>query len=511
MLLISLREFLENVRTKGFWIGILMMPVVLVLVAVVPLIIESTRSAKSYAVIDESNWLGSEVQAEISRRDFRYLFTDLRKGREEALLPELAKVLPEIRVLGETGIDEAVASILTGSAPPEALGNRWVAHLSDHRVLIRDWWQKLTPGARADLSARISSNRFVLMEHSGDIETLNQQINSGSLFAYFILGADPVNESAGGRYVSNNLTDLDLQNWYGRIVNRIVRDRRLLEKNIDEETAAWINQQTEFEGIKLDEDGLEAQVDNTDIARQWAPVGFVYFLWISILINTQMLLTNTIEEKSNKLIEVLLSSVSPVMLMGGKILGIAATGLTIILSWIVMALVFFLGVPALLGVELPLDLSSVLAEPWLLLSFLVYFLLGYLFYAALLVGLGSLCNNLKEAQNLILPVQMIQILPILMMIPIGRDPNSTLAQVMSYIPPLTPFVMMNRAAGPPAVSEYITTTLLMVVSIVAAFWLAAKVFRIGILMTGKPPGLREIYRLLRAPVSTRGTASGRAS
>jgi len=91
-----------------------------------------------------------------------------------------------------------------------------------------------------------------------------------------------------------------------------------------------------FESVTLDSDGDEEEVNVTDIARQWAPVAFVYFLWVSILINTQMLITNTIEEKSNKLIEVLLPSISPIVIMGGKIIGIAATGLTIVFSWMLM-------------------------------------------------------------------------------------------------------------------------------------------------------------------------------
>ncbi|MGK0339073.1 MAG: ABC-2 type transport system permease protein, partial [Candidatus Azotimanducaceae bacterium] len=144
---------------------------------------------------------------------------------------------------------------------------------------------------------------------------------------------------------------------------------------------------------------------------------------------------------------------------------------------------------------------------WFLGSFFVYFLLGYLLYAAILVGLGSVCNNLKEAQNLMLPVQLVQMLPILLMVPIGRDPNGTLAQVLSYIPPLTPFVMMNRAAGPPSGMEYVTTTLLLIASIVAALWFAAKIFRIGILLTGKPPGFLQILRWLRTPVTDRAVMS----
>ena len=82
-------------------------------------------------------------------------------------------------------------------------------------------------------------------------------------------------------------------------------------------------------------------------------------------------------------------------------------------------------------------------------SFIVYFVLGYLFYAALLCGIGSLANNLKEAQTLMMPIQLLLIVPLVVMMPIGRDPNGLLAQVLSWLPPFTPFVMMNRAAFPP--------------------------------------------------------------
>jgi ABC-type Na+ efflux pump permease subunit len=118
----------------------------------------------------------------------------------------------------------------------------------------------------------------------------------------------------------------------------------------------------------------------------------------------------------------------------------------------------------------------------------------------MLVGIGAVCNTLKEAQNLMGPITILLILPLLAMVPIGKDPNGTLAKVLSFIPPFTPFVMMNRAAGPPALWEYVATTALLLVSIVVALWAAAKVFRIGVLLTGKPPKLGEILRWIRAPV-----------
>jgi ABC-2 type transport system permease protein len=255
-----------------------------------------------------------------------------------------------------------------------------------------------------------------------------------------------------------------------------------------------------FEARKVSGAGEEEAVEAQDRLRQWAPVVFVYLLWISVFTVAQMLLTNTVEEKSNRIIEVLLSSISPVELMAGKIAGIALTGLTIVGSWMA---VFFLGtkyIPKLLDASGMPDLSALAGDPVYIGSFLVYFLLGYLLFAAFLVGIGAVCTTLKEAQNLMGPVTLLLIVPLMSMIPIGRDPNGMLAKVMSFIPPFTPFVMMNRAAGPPTPLEYVLTATLLVLSIGAALWAAAKVFRIGILLTGKPPKLKEILRWIRAPV-----------
>jgi ABC-type Na+ efflux pump permease subunit len=100
------------------------------------------------------------------------------------------------------------------------------------------------------------------------------------------------------------------------------------------------------------------------------------------------------------------------------------------------------------------------------------------------------------------PITILLIVPLFAMMPITRDPNGSLAKVLSFIPPFTPFVMMNRAAGPPELWEYAVTTVLLVVSIAVALWAAAKVFRIGVLLTGKPPKPSEIIRWIRAPVGT---------
>lgn len=514
--LVAKREFLENVRTKGFWIGILMMPVMLVLVILLPILAESAREAKTYVVVDQSGQILETVKREIEISD---LVLVLKNQGIPDILDQAPGVIKTIkRFSGELSSEEIRAlavSILDGE---QTDSSNYPAELQRqlklHSPEITHWWHKLTPETRAMLAPGVSTDQFTMVPYNNQsIDDLNEGIRDDTLFAYFIIGSDPIENSDGFKYVSNNLTDRDLLNWFSSFVNRKIQTDRLKLKSIDPEISAWINRPARFEGIQISGDGHEEEVQATDIFRQWAPVAFVYLLWIAIMINTQMLLTNTIEEKSNKLIEVLLSSISPVTLMAGKIMGIAATGLALIGCWLLIVLVTVAALPGTStedtagasgittpsGIQLPFDLSSIIQDPFFLGSFLVYFVLGYLFYAALLVGLGSICNNLKEAQNLTLPVQMFQIVPLLIMIPIGRDPNGAMAQALSYFPPFTPFVMMNRAAAPPTNFEYVTTTVLMIISIVAALWFAAKIFRVGILLTGKPPKFKEVIRWLRAP------------
>lgn len=501
-LLVARRELLENARTKGFWIGILMMPIMLVLLGIVPLLVESTREAKQYAVIDKSGWLLAEVRKQIEVSDFTVLLS--RANPRMSGLPDVFNTLANaLEDADGDQLEAAAKRVLYPSESTEvALPNAASELIASHGNEMAGYWRTLSPTEKAELSPEISTNRFVMAQpEDNGLTYLNRLIQEQKLFAYFIIGSDPVESGEGLKYVSNNLTDRGLLNWFTGFVNTRVREERLKQVDMDRETAAWITEPVSFEDIQISSEGQEQQVGTQDIVRQWAPVVFVYLLWISILLNTQMLLTNMIEEKSNKVIEVLLSSISAVQLMAGKILGIALTGLTIIGAWTLMAMLFFILIPSMIGLEIPLDLTSVVSDPIYIGSFLVYFVLGYLLYAAILVGLGSVCSNLKDAQNLMLPVQLVQIIPILVMIPIGRDPNGTLAQIMSYIPPLTPFVMMNRAAAPPTTFEYVVTTALLVASIAVVLWLAARIFRIGILFTGKPPGFVGILRWFRRPAT----------
>ena len=488
-LLIAQREYLENVKTRGFWLSILLMPIIVALMSTVPILLSDSTSEVRYTVIDSSAWVLKAVQKNTLKRDIQGVL------ESEILPPTGRKLLQQVRQQfhdSDQFVNDAVELIY-------AL-NREHASIANTPTLLEqfvDWWQT-NPHLVLEILPEASFGRFTYVELADtSTDHLNNLVNTDQLLGYFLIPDDPVSSSEGAVYVSKNLTNRDLQFWFSRAVSSVVQRQRIREESISPEIANWIQETISFETRIISDAGDLESTDVSDTLTQWVPVAFVYLLWISIFAITQMLLTNTVEEKSNKLVEVLLSSVSARTLMTGKILGIAATGLTVVGCWLVAGLLLILALPIFLGAPLPLDLVSLVSKPLYLGSFILYFVLGYLFYAALLCGVGSLCNTLKEAQNLIMPVQLILFIPLMVMIPIGKDPNGTLAVVMSWIPPFTPFAMMNRAAFPPGPLTYLFTTLLMLVSIYGALNLAGRVFERGILLTGKAPKLTQILRFLR--------------
>lgn len=520
--LVARREVLENVRTKTFWIGILSFPVILTLSILVPSWLERKTDVRRFGVEDRSGWVLDEVQRTWSLPDFERLAAALKKepgapdlppGRLPACLGEdaaLGRFLREadpkvVSLFAELApLASSAAGSLEGLPLPAEIRERAAAVLAELEEL-RSWWGSLPDDAKEELRTTSEGQRYVLAKVAPEAELIDL-LEKDRIFAYFVINEDPVAGEEGARYVSKNLTDMKLRGWFQRHVARVVRMRRIQKLGLDPRKAEWLARPFTFKPATPTAEGTLEEVKRSDVVLKWAPVAFVYLLWISVFMMAQMLLTNTIEEKSNRIIEVLLSSVTPTELMSGKILGIALSGLLVMLSWIVF---FILGIevlplifPKAGPVVQEFGLGRILQEPAYLLSFVAYFLAGYLLFSSLLAGIGSVCNSLKEAQNLQQPVIILLLVPLFAMVPVASDPNGTLARVLSFIPPFTPFVMMNRAGGPPEPWEYAATGLLLLVSIRLTFAAAAKVFRIGVLMTGKPPRVREILRWLRTPEGT---------
>ncbi len=468
-----------------------MMPLVIGLVAAASVFLGGTGSAAHFAVLDHSGWVERAVAERVIRQDVAILVAALSQ------VPANNRPRPvvELGPLDDPRERAALVEDTTNLLMQLRSGSRQIeAPQTPAERIAR--WANARPALVAQIAPDVSLTKYRYVATPGmDKAALNGMLTEDTLLGYFVIPENPVADGGNAAYVTRKLTNQDVRRWYESLVTDVVRDRRIRDANIAPETAAWIQTPIEFAPMRLDEGGVETEVELADTLGQWAPVAFVYLLWISIFSITQMLLTNTVEEKSNKLVEVLLSSVAPVDLMAGKILGIAATGITIVTAWLGLVVAAVLWLPGLFDAAVSIDLSGLITSPVYLASFIVYFALGYLLYAALLCAIGSLANNLKEAQTLMMPIQMLLMVPLLVMVPIGRDPNGMLAQVLSWVPPFTPFVMMNRAAFPPPLATYVGTTLLLLISIYIALRIAARIFETGILMTGKPPPLRQLLAL----------------
>jgi ABC-2 type transport system permease protein len=337
--------------------------------------------------------------------------------------------------------------------------------------------------------------------------------NQVSLFALILIPADvdsdivrpaPVptgmaddTTPRGLQYWAGNLTDTRLSNAIQTSINNAIRQQEYTELNIDVDAVRDV-QRTRLPVSRLDPGKVagDEQVSLADTFRQWAPMGFVYLIFISLMQSVQYLLSNTIEEKSNRIIEVLLASVTPGELMMGKLLGIGATGITTIVAWLVSFFVF-IRLYQTVETAMIVQILDVLLSSDLIPYFMFYYVCCYALYAGIFLAIGSLCNTLKEAQSLMMPLMMVLVVPILTMSFIAQDPNGTMARVMSWIPLFTPFTMMNRAAAQPPMFDVVGTTIVLVVSTIAVLWLSGRVFRQGILRTGQPPRILELWRMLR--------------
>jgi ABC-type Na+ efflux pump permease subunit len=231
-----------------------------------------------------------------------------------------------------------------------------------------------------------------------------------------------------------------------------------------------------------------ASPEETEL-RMLVPLGFMMLLWIAIFTSANYLLTTTIEEKSSRVMEVLLSAVSPMELLLGKLLGQAGVSLVMLLMYGAAGL-GGLGALAMLDT---VPLSHVL---W----FLLWFPIAYFMVAAIMAGVGSAVSDLREAQSLVGPAMLALMVPLILWMPIVEYPNGGLAVAFSFIPPASPFVMVLRltaANEPIPLWQSILALVVASGSVAALVWAGARIFRVGVLMQGKTPTPRELLRWIR--------------
>jgi ABC-2 type transport system permease protein len=318
---------------------------------------------------------------------------------------------------------------------------------------------------------------------------LRKQIEARKIDGYLLLDPDAI---ASGKvtYRASSVSDYSYQERLERHLNNVLLRDRLLSRGIAPGAIAELEKTVSIDARRA---------DDKESGGFMVSMVFFIFLYVTLIQYGMYNMRGVIEEKSNRIVEIVISSVRPTELMLGKVVGIGLVGLTQYAIWSIIAMNLALlsgsGLAAALGfanASLPTVPMSTIAY------FVLFFLLGYFFYASIYTAIGAPFNTDQEAQQL-------SMIPTLMIVSIWafwgvivNNPNSTLATVLSLIPPLTPMVMFFRVTLAPVPAWQVgLAVLIMIVSIVGMSWFAGKIYRVGILMYGKKPTVPEILKWLR--------------
>jgi ABC-2 type transport system permease protein len=309
------------------------------------------------------------------------------------------------------------------------------------------------------------------------------ELMSGQLEGYFLIPMN-VMESGSVEYRAENVGNVRDQERFSKMLKDIIIERRLQQAGYNPSTIKKLITDIDIKTIKVSKHGVEKE--SGFLETFFTGYIFIMLLMFLVISSGQMLIRSVVEEKSNRIIEVLVSSCTSMELMAGKIIGLSLLGLSTIAFWIAI----------LVAVNFASDTSFVTVDN--LFFLLLYFILGYFMYVAIFIAAGSTVSTEQEAQQMTGYITILLVLPIAFAVPVMMNPDSMLVKVLSQIPLLTPTMMALRfSVRVPEWWEIILSFATLIITIAGLMWVAAKIFRIGILITGKKPNLKEIITWLK--------------
>ncbi|MEQ8843602.1 MAG: ABC transporter permease [Phycisphaerales bacterium] len=449
---VAAREFASTVLTKGFLIGAVVVPAIIAVA--IPVIIFIISQQKAPAVVGTVAII--DPTGEVAPRLTEYLSPQAIAERRGELARRVSEALPGMPA-PDGSMDQAMAmaqgelpQLTVEVLPPDADFDEAKERI---RQAVKDDPNSTIAVARIDPDAVVK----------GD---------SAEQFGAFALTHMPrLDERIVGEIESG--------------LRRGVLDARYQANGFEKATIQALTTVNAENTTEVTEEG---ERESTSAMSFILPMVMMLLVLGAVFTGGQYLLTTTVEEKSNRVVEVLLSAVSPTQLMAGKILGQMLVGLAM------LTIYSGVGISALIAFSLG-DLISPLDLVWMFL----FFLTGYGMIASLMAAAGAAVNDLREAQTFMTPIMMFMMIPYLMMLVIPRAPNSMLAIVLSFTPPINPFIMMLRIASndPPPLWQILLSLLVSAAGAVVAVWLAGKIFRVGMLMFGKPPDFKTLIRWVR--------------
>jgi len=278
--------------------------------------------------------------------------------------------------------------------------------------------------------------------------------------------------------------------WLGDAINRIVQQQELSKQGLNSTQADELLKPVKVESVRIDR-GRETKSSGS--SRFLEITIMVMLIYVAVLLYGISVMRSVLEEKTSRIMEVLLSSASPTELMTGKILGVGAVGLTQIIVWTVMG-----GVIALPSLAAQPNFGDLQLSPLMMVSFVLYFLLRYLLYSTMYATIGAITTTEQEGQQLQFLIVMPLVLSVFMLMPVIRTPDSATVVWLSMVPFFAPIVMYARIViQTPPLWQIGLSLLLMVATIAGLVVLCARIYRVGVLIYGKRANLPEIMKWLK--------------
>ena len=294
-------------------------------------------------------------------------------------------------------------------------------------------------------------------------------------------------------YYSRSATDLITQERLGRLANRSLQQLRLRDNGIQPQLVENLLNDLPVEAVQMSRSGEKKTGGELNFL-----VAFIFgaLLVLPSFVYGQETMRGIVQEKTDRVVEVLISSVSPVELLTGKILGVAAVGLTQIVVW--LSMIAIAGASTLPGLAAAGINLNQFVKPSMFVYFFIYFILAYLTYVCVYAIAGAACNSEKEAQQFIMPIMMLMLAPWFLMMPIVMNPDAPFAVAFSLSPVFGPITMFVRTlVTEPPVWHIVLSFAVSIATIAAFFWVTAKIFRVGILSYGKRPTIPELWKWVK--------------
>lgn len=429
--LIFRRDFLGYVKAWGFWLSLAAVPIFLIVGAGFGYFAASSSPVRYYTVVEPSNVISGAIEAEFRR-------TQARAAQDAAELAGHMKVAVNEAQLAEAAPDRKFVEV----APPAQSVEALQPYLTGEKMVSGPSGEK-------------------------------------PLFAALILSAD-------GRtleYWSSDVNVSGLRYSAETAMRDLSRRDALLAAGLN----ADFLKEADDRAVEVaefrprDEAGGGSAVTVADRAPAIVAVALAYFLWLMVFSIIQYLLMGTIEERSNKIFDTLLTSVKLPELLAGKLLAVFAVTSTMMLSWSMFA-----GVGSAFAASQSPGLTELIepflaaaTDPGLIIPALISFMLGYVLYGAIFMALGSLCDTIQEAQTLLSPMMILLMLPMFAIFIAFQDPGSPVIDYASWVPLFTPFLLILRMPQDPPMWEIVAQMGLMAATTVVIVWLSTKVYRAG--------------------------------